>query len=128
MWQGEVQTSGFFSEAQEGFHVNELELSAALLALRKFLPFARRWHLLLVTDSLVTAHVVRNYTSRSPRLLANLSLLRGLCEQIGISLSTRHLPSVLNCWADRLSRGQDSHEWLLPRTLVCSCNAVSLRR
>lgn len=51
----------------------------------------------MVTDSLVNAHVMRNYTSRSPRLLAKIRLLRALCEENGIRLSTCYLPSVLNC-------------------------------
>ena len=113
-WDGSVPASGFFGEDQEGAHINELELSAALLALENFLPFARERHVQLVTDSLVTVHVVRNFTSRSPRLLAKLRRLRALCEANGITLSTRHLPSVLNCWADRLSRRRDTPEWSLP--------------
>lgn len=110
-WDGRVPASGFFGEEHEGAHINELELSAALLALETFLPFARKRHVQLVTDSLVTMHIVRNYTSRSPRLLAKLRRLRALCEAHGITLSTRHLPSVLNCWADRLSRRRDTPDW-----------------
>lgn len=112
--QGRVPASGFLGAAEEGVHINELELSAALRALDTFLPFARRKHVQLVTDSLVTAHIVRNMTSRSPRLLAKLRVLRSLCERHGITISTRHLPSVLNCWADRLSRRRDSPNWRLP--------------
>jgi ribonuclease HI len=114
VWDGRVPAAGFFSEREEGAHINELELTAALNALRAFLPFARKRHVQLVTDSPVTAHVVRNYTSRSPRLLAKLRTLRALCEEHGVTLSTRHLPSVLNCWADRLSRRRDSLHWELP--------------
>lgn len=51
---------GFFWEAEEGAHINELELSAALVALDKFRTFKRRRYVLLVTESLVTALVVRN--------------------------------------------------------------------
>jgi ribonuclease HI len=61
-----VPAAGFFSDREEGAHINELELTTALNALRAFLPFARERHVQLVTDSLVTTHVVRNYTSRSP--------------------------------------------------------------
>lgn len=78
-------------------------------ALQDFLPFPRARSVLLISDSLVTTHVVRNLTSRSPRLLRKLRQLRDLCEQHGVRLSTRHLPSVLNCWADRLSRRRDSY-------------------
>jgi hypothetical protein len=68
----------------------------------------------LVTDSLFTAHVVQNYKSRSPRILTKLRMLRNLREEHGVTLSKRHLPSVLNCWADRLSRRRDSLHWELP--------------
>jgi ribonuclease HI len=61
-----VPAAVFFSDREEGAHINELELTTALNALRAFLPFARERHVQLVTDSLVTTHVVRNYTSRSP--------------------------------------------------------------
>jgi hypothetical protein len=64
----------------------------------------------------VIVHIVRNWTSRSPRLMAHLRKLRALCEARGIKLSTRHLPSVLNLWADRLSRRRDSTTWGLTPT------------
>jgi ribonuclease HI len=114
VWNGRVRAAGFFSEREEGAHINELELIAALNALRIFLPFARERHVQMVTDSLVTAHVVRNNTSRSPRILTKQRMLRNLCEEQGVTLSSRHLPSVLNCWADRLSRRCDSLHSELP--------------
>jgi hypothetical protein len=61
-------------------------------------------------------HIVRNWTSRAPRLLSHLRTLRALCESLGVTLSTRHLPSVLNLWADRLSRRRDSTSWGLSHT------------
>lgn len=70
-----VPVSSFFLQENKGSHINEIELSAALLALHKYLPLARRRHVLPVTDSFVTAHVVRNYTSLSPLLLSKLRLL-----------------------------------------------------
>lgn len=57
-------------------------------ALHTFLPFARQKHVKLVTDSLVTAHIVRNMTSRSPRLLSKLRLFHAMCERYGITVST----------------------------------------
>ena len=59
---------------------------------------------------------MRNMTSRSPRLLARLRELRQLCEDEGVVISNRHIPSVLNTWADRLSRLRDNHGWELPPT------------
>lgn len=117
-WNGLVPVSGFFGSSHEGAHINELELLAAIYALKHFVKFARTKSVEIVTDSRVTEFIVRNMTSRSPRLHARLRELRELCERAGVTISTRHIPSVLNCWADRLSRRRDSHEWDLPRAAV----------
>jgi hypothetical protein len=101
---------------QEVSSINELDLLAAIHGLRKFVQFARSRELVLVSDSRVTVHIVRNWTSRSPRLLGHLRTLRALCETHGVTLSTRHLPSALNVWADHLSRRRDSTSWALPLT------------
>jgi ribonuclease HI len=114
VWNGEVPASGMFGPSNEGASINELELLAALHGVRAFAAFARGQQVQLVSDSRVTVHIVRNWTSRSPRLLAHLRSLRALCESPGVTLSTRHLPSVLNLWADRLSRRADSTTWGLP--------------
>jgi ribonuclease HI len=116
VWNGQVPASGFFDAAREGSSINELELLAEIHGLRMFVRFARSHDVLLVSDSLATVHVVRNWTSRSPRLLAHLRTLHALCETHGVTLSTRHLPSVLNLWADRLSRRSDTASWRLSPT------------
>lgn len=117
-WNGQVPAAGFFDAAHEGAQINELELLAALYALKHFVRHARRRSVEIVTDSMVTMHVVRNLTSRSPRLPARLRELRALCEREGVTISTRHIPSVLNTWADRLSRRRDSHAWSIPSPAV----------
>lgn len=113
-WNGTVPASGFFDERQEHSHINELELLAATNALAQFSDYARNRSVEIITDSKVTEFIVRNMTTRSPRILARLRELRALCETHGVTLSTRHIPSVLNAWADRLSRRRDSHAWDLP--------------
>jgi hypothetical protein len=77
---------------------------------------ARSRELVLISDSLLTVHIVRNWTSRAPRLLANLRTLRALCESLGVTISTRHPPSVVKLWADRLSRCRYSTSWGLCHT------------
>jgi ribonuclease HI len=114
VWNGTVPVSGFYDTSHEVSSIYELELLAAIHGVRVFARFARGCQLQLVSDSLVTVHIVRNWTSRSPRLLAHLRNLRTLCEARGVTLSTRRLPSVLNLWADRLSRCTDSTSWGLP--------------
>jgi hypothetical protein len=96
VWNGQVLACGFFDATQEGSSLNELELLAAIHGVHEFAGFARGQQQLLVSVSRVTVHIGRNGTSRSPRLLANLRKLRALCEARGITLSPRHLPSVLN--------------------------------
>lgn len=117
-WNGEVPAAAFFTASEEGSSINELELTAALSALRHFILFAKKRQVELVTDSKVTSHIVRNITGRSPRLLEKQRALRHLCEEHGVCLSTRHFPSVLNCWADSLSRRQDQHAWTLPEVAL----------
>jgi hypothetical protein len=103
VWNGTVPSCGFFYAAHEGSIINELELLAALHGVRAFASFARGRQLQLVSDIRVTVHIVRNWKSRSPRLMAYFRTLRALFEALGITLSTRHLPSVLNLWANWLS-------------------------
>lgn len=66
----------------------------------------------------MSTHIVTNYTSRSPRFLAKLRTLHALCWRHGVALSKFHLPSVLNCWADRLSRCRHTPDWTLSPTAV----------
>jgi ribonuclease HI len=55
--------------------INQLELLAAILDLSTFLQVARSLHVNLLSDSQVSLAVVRNWTSRSPRLMALLRIL-----------------------------------------------------
>ena len=115
---------GWLDERCEGAHTNELEVTAAIYALQSFVEHARAQHVQLISESLVTVDVVANLTSRSPRLLRKLRTLHALCERQGITLSTRHLPSVLNAWADRLSRRRDKPHWDLTPTAFRLVNAM----
>jgi hypothetical protein len=69
-----------------------------------------------VSETMFTVHIKRNWTSRSPRLLALLCKPRALCVVRSIKVSTRHLPPVLNLWVDRLSRRLDRTAWDLSLT------------
>ncbi|CDF33979.1 unnamed protein product [Chondrus crispus] len=102
-WNGQVPAAGFFDEQQEGAHINELLAARCHLRAAQLCTSCAA-EVQLVTDSKVTEFVVRNMTSCSPRLLARLRELRDLCKAEGVFLSTGHIPSVLNTWADRLSR------------------------
>lgn len=73
----------------------------------------KKAHVEIVSDSAVAVFSIRNWTSRSSRIIALLRNLRYLCEQDGIKISTRHLPRMLKFWADRQSRMRDSIDWML---------------
>ena len=126
-WNGHVPASGFFEEEHAGSHINELEVIAALYAIEHFARYARQNHVEIITDSKVALHTIRNLTSKSRIVLCRLRQLREMCERLGVTLSTRHLPSILNCWADRLSRRRDSHTWDMPPSAVALLQRQSRR-
>lgn len=43
-------------------------------------------------------------------------MLHKLCADMGVELRVKHVSSVLNAWADRLSRENDSTDWALQTT------------
>jgi hypothetical protein len=109
-----VPARGLFTPTDaEPASINQRELLAAILGLKTFLPAARSLHVRLVSDSQVALAVVKNWTSRSPKIMVLLRTLRGLCEKNGISLGLQYIPSVLNIWADKLSRCRLSSDWAL---------------
>lgn len=108
---GSVPVREFFDDELEGSRINELEFLAALKSLRAFIRFESLRSIMLVTDSTVTAKIVRNLTYRSPRLLRHFRTLRELCEANDVTIFTHHILSVLNVWAERLSRRKESTTW-----------------
>jgi hypothetical protein len=103
VWKWTTTVSWSFDPVNEGSTIKDLELLGAIHGQRVFARFVRSRETTLVSDSRVTVHIVRNMTSRSPRLLAYLRTLHALCEMLGVTISTRNLPSVLNTWKYRLS-------------------------
>jgi hypothetical protein len=108
-----VPTRGFHARRCRAPVINQRELLAAIIGLRSFLNVARNSHVFLNFDSQVALAVTRNWTSKSPQIMALLYILRQLCEDNGISLGLQYLPSILNTWADRLSRQCDKSDWAL---------------
>jgi hypothetical protein len=103
----------FIPSDAEPTSINPRELLAAILGLKTFLPFARQQRVKLLSDSQVALAVIRNWTCRSPRVMVLLRILRRLCEESGISLGLQDIPTVLNIWADKLSRSRLSSDWAL---------------
>lgn len=99
---------------RNGLHINCLELGAVTRALKSFrhlIPLGTT--LRLHTDSMVALYVMRSGSSRSPVLMAEMRELHGLCDEMEVVLEVEHVSSVLNAWADRLSREHDSTDWTL---------------
>jgi hypothetical protein len=71
--------------------INQRELLAAILGLHSALAIARDIHVQLVSDSQVTLVVTRNWTSRPPRMMVLLRILRKFGEDNGISLGLQYL-------------------------------------
>ena len=96
-------------------HINELELMAALFALKSFTHMASRVSVRLMMDNATAVHYVNNAGgSRSQRLCQISAEIVAWCEQRSISINAEHLPGTQNVVADRLSRaGQDSSDWRL---------------
>jgi hypothetical protein len=103
----------FIPSDAEPTSINQRELLAAIFGLKAFLPVARQQRVQLLSDSQVALAVIRNWTCRSPRVMVLLRILRRLCEENGISLGLQYIPSVLNIWADKLSRSRLSSDWAL---------------
>jgi ribonuclease HI len=106
----------FIPSDAEPTSTNQRELLAAIFGLKTFLPVARQQRVQLLSDSQVALAVIRNWTCRSPRVMVLLRILRRLCEENGISLGPQYLPSVLNIWADKLSRSRLSSDWAFTRS------------
>lgn len=109
-----VEARGYHGIDRNGLHINCLELGAvtrALSSFRHLIPAGTT--LRLRTDSMVALHVIRAGSSRSPVLMAEMRDLHELCQEMGIVLQVEHVSSVLNAWADRLSREHDSTDWTL---------------
>lgn len=95
-------------------HINCLELLAVHLALKPFLPWLRGHHFLVRT-----AYINRQGGLRSPRLhtLAHRPIVWS-SEHLQ-SLRATHVPGILNCGADLLSRGNPLYtDWRLHPEVV----------
>lgn len=110
----EQEARGVHGLDRNGLHINCLELGAvtrALVSFRHLIPPGTV--LRLRTDSMVALHVIRAGSSRSAILMDEMRTLHELCAELQITLRVEHVSSVLNAWADRLSREHDSTDWTL---------------
>lgn len=111
------EARGYHGVDRNGLHINCLELGAVTLALESFRHLIPAGTILrLRTDSMVALGVIRTGSSRSPILMDEMRRLYDLCMEMGVELRVEHVSSVLNAWADRLSRVHDTTDWTLAPT------------
>lgn len=116
-----VPARGMFAPAELPLHINEKELLAVIYSVLSFADRLRPGeHIQQWVDSAVASANVRNWTSRSPVALALLRILRRLLEDLGLSMATNRLPSVLNLLSDRLSRSRPADDWALSMPAAAS--------
>jgi hypothetical protein len=108
----------FTPDDAEPRSINQRELLAAILGLQRFLLVTRDSHVQHISDAQVMLAVTRNSTSRSPRMMVLLRILRMHCEEKVISLGLQYIPSVFNIWADCLSRRRDASDWMVTPAVV----------
>ncbi|XP_067685891.1 uncharacterized protein [Haliotis asinina] len=109
-------TSGLWSDAERLWHINNLELQAVILAVRRWLPILSNTKLLVASDNSTVVWVIRNQgTTRSKQLLDQMFVLADLLDSNRITIRVRHIPGCKNILADALSRpGRPSPtEWML---------------
>lgn len=110
------EARGYHGVDRNGLHINCLELGAVTRALQSFKHLIPSGSIIrLRTDSMVALHVMRASSSRSPALMAEMRNLYELCQDMNVELRVEHVSSVLNDWADRLSRENNSTDWTLSR-------------
>ncbi|XP_039904294.1 uncharacterized protein LOC120744181 [Simochromis diagramma] len=106
--------SGSWDSQHRGAHINWLELLAAFLALRHFLPLLRNHHVLIRTDNTtVVAYINRQGGLRSRPLHMARRLIMWSSINL-LSLRATHIPGALNLGADLMSRGNPQYgDWTL---------------
>ncbi|KZS13077.1 Uncharacterized protein APZ42_021816 [Daphnia magna] len=111
----EVSTRGPWTLADQKRHINELELLAALNALKAFTSRLRNSTIRLMLDNFTAVHYInKSGGTKSPALSAITAEIVAWCEERTFSIRAVHLPGILNFLADRQSRMQhETSDWKL---------------
>ncbi|KZS02254.1 Uncharacterized protein APZ42_000775, partial [Daphnia magna] len=96
-------------------HINELELVAALYALRVFTVHSVGVSVRIMLDNVTAVHYINKAGGSRSKCLTDISAqIVKWCETRELSVHAIHLPGVLNFVADRLSRSTpDASDWRL---------------
>jgi len=114
-----VRTGGLWSPAERLSHINCLELTAAMFAVKALSQDKDSTHIHLRLDNQTAVSYINHMGGTRSYQLNNLATqLWGWCLERGITLSAEHLPGVDNCVADFESRViQSSAEWQLRKDI-----------
>ena len=99
-------------------HINELQLLAAFYALKSLMAQSTNLEINLILDnSTAVSYINKHEGSRSRALCDISSSIVSWCEFHDLSLTTTHLPGILNSIADEQSRTSlDASDWMLCRS------------
>jgi len=117
MASGVAEAQGSWPPAIRAQHITLKELQAVRMALTSFTHMVQGKHIRLRSDATVVVEALVHFTSRSRAIRQELVKLHHVLTTNAISLTTEHLPGVLNQAADALSRLQDREDWMLARPL-----------
>ena len=96
---------GTWSLPESKLHVNHLELKAVFLTLKEFQDLCSITIALVATNNTtVVAYINKEGGMKSGPLCALLWRILSWCTRKQITLKARHIPSLLNMIADKLSR------------------------
>ena len=99
------EVAGTWSQAQSEDHINQLELTAVILAVRHFAPLLRGHRVRLYCDNATAVAYLRKEGGTHSDSLSRLAEdILQQCDRLEVSLLPVHLPGVRNVRADALSR------------------------
>ena len=97
--------AGVWSDEQADLHINVLEFTAIVLAIRHWQHRLQNARLMIVSDNLPTVWVInRQGSTRSPPLLQLAFQFFQLIDSLNVTVRARHIPGAKNVLADSLSR------------------------
>ena len=109
------KTQGFWSVEEQKFHINYLELKAALLGIQSLCENLSNCHVQIQMDNQTAVSYINNMGGTHSVLCNNLAKSLILwCKQKNIWLSSCHIAGCSNLAADELSRVINADiEWML---------------
>ena len=115
---------GLWSQEEQQFHINYLEMLAILCGLKTLLHDKTSIHVRVLSDNTTAVMVLRNMGTSHSKVCDDMcKLIWEWCIERNIWLSIHHIPGKLNVIADRISREKDltSSEWKIDPIILNYC-------